>query len=350
MYTQPAPTGIGVHSSLAFGPSAAQNIVSYDEFAANLTVTTGGFPGPYSTWTVDTGQGNGYYGCSAATDNAGHVFVASHIYGTDELRFVTNQTGSWTAATIDSDPGFTIVIYGVSPVIQVSPPPGEAIHIIYKVENSPTGDGWIRHAWRAHATGSAWTIEDTLGYVAVLKGHSFAIDAAGTLHVIYATQNTGNGIYELRHAWKAGGGWNNELVAAGGQPDMNSVTAGPSNKLHVAYKDVSTGALNYASNRTGSWATEEVHRHTTANLGRHSSILYFPTSSADVHISYYDSSNGNLWYAGKYGTSLTWNKKLIDSTGDVGRYTCIASDGADIYVTYNDVTNSQLKIVKNPQD
>src|SRR6185295_17011058 len=119
---------------------------------------------------------------------------------------------------------------------------GQSIHVIYKVENPPMGDGFLRHAWRANSAGSPWNFEyDILGYLPVLNGHSFAIDSAGTLHVIYSTQNTGSGIYELRHAWKGGGGWNDELVSAGGQPDMNSVTVGAANRLHVAFKDVSTG-------------------------------------------------------------------------------------------------------------
>jgi len=347
--TVPSTSGFGINSSLVFGPSANQNIVSYDDWFASLVITRGGFPGPYSTFTIDTGQGNGYYGCSAATDNAGHVFVASHIYGTDELRFVTNQTGPWSGTTLDSDPGFTVAIYGKEPQIKVSPS-DQSIHLIYKQEASQTGDGWIRHRWRANANGSAWNYEDVLGNVPVLNGHSFAIDNAGTLHLIYATQSLATGNYELRHAWKAGGGWNDEQVTEGGMPVTNSVAVGPSNRLHVAFKDAWTSSLWYATNRTGSWTSEQVHYHTTANIGLYNSIVYFSTQTADVHISYYEVKNGNLWYAGKNGVNGAWNRKLIDSAGDVGRYTSIGTDGANLYVSYYDFTNSKLKIAQDPQD
>jgi hypothetical protein len=348
--TVPSGSGFGFNSSLAFGPSANQNIVSYDQWAQNLVITRGGYPGPYSTFTIDTGQGNGYYGCSAATDNAGNVFVASHVYWDDQLRFITNQTGPWTAVTLDSDPMFTVAIYGKEPLIKVSPA-NQSIHILYKQENSQTGDGWIRHRWRANAVGSGWNYEDVLGPVAVLRGQSFAIDNAGTLHLVYATQNLGTGEYEMRHAWNSGGGWNDELIAAGGMPSMNSVTVGASNRLHVAYKDASgSGSLWYATNRSGSWEAELVHVHTTDNIGLYNSIVYFPTGAADVHISYYEVKFGNLWYAGKSGANGPWTRKLLDSVGDVGRYTSIGTDGADLYISYYDFTNSKLKIVQNPQD
>ena len=69
-----------------------------------------------------------------------------------------------------------------------------------------------------------------------------------------------------------------------------------------------------------------------------------------MHISYYEVKNGNLWYAGKNGVNGAWNRKLIDSAGDVGRYTSIGTDGANLYVSYYDFTNSKLKIAQDPQD
>jgi hypothetical protein len=348
-----AASGPGVHSSLAFDDFLVHRIVSYNSWSATLSLTTGNFPpSPYSTSTIGFGAGNGYHGCSIATDNVGVNYVASHVYQSDQLQFLSNENGGvWQSLTIDSDPFFNYDIVGKAPVIRVSPT-DQSIHVVYKVETtSGMGDGHLRHAWRAHAPGSAWSVETAVSYEPILDGHSFVIDSAGQLHVVYASRPGGAGPYMLKHVRRvSGGGWTFSIITQEGQPDLNSVTVGPSNSLHVAYKDVSIGGLMYATDRSGSWTTEQVHVHTGGNIGRHNSITYFSTATADVHISYYEVTNGNLWYAGKKGANGVWNLKLIDSAGDVGRYTSIGKDGTDLYITYFDFTNSYLKIIRNPQD
>ncbi|MBI3854797.1 MAG: fibronectin type III domain-containing protein [Planctomycetes bacterium] len=333
---------IGTHSSLAFNPGVSQVIASYDITLSNLCLTTGGFPGPYFTQTIDGLQGSGYYGVSVAGNGTGTNHVVSHYFAGNELRYVTNETGPYVASSVDFG-------CGRAPVVRVSPTDG-SIHIVYRVDNSPTGDGWLRHAYRTSTVGSLWTIEPVTGYEPVLKPHSFVIDAAGTPHVIYARQSAG--VYEIAHGTWGGplSGWSFEVVVQQGQPDMNSVAVGAGNTLHVAYNDETTGALMYATNVTGPWTFQEVHRHTSDNIGRHNSILYFPRGAEDVHIAYYDVVFGNLWYAGKPAIGGTWNKRLVDSAGDVGRSTSIGSDGTDIYISYYDAGNAKLKILKNPQN
>jgi hypothetical protein len=336
-----ASEDIGIHSSLTFAGGANQVIASYDHTLSNLALTTGGFPGPYFTQTIDGFLGSGYYGTTVAADGSSHVHIAAHYFAGNSLRFVTNETGAYVASTIDSSGSV-----GRAPILRVAP--DQTLHIIYRVENAGTGDGWLRLASRANAVGSPWIFDTFLGYEPVLGPHSFVIDGAGNLHVIYSRQRSG--VYDLMHVERIGGIWTFGLIAQSGQPDMSSIAVGAGNSLHVAYKDESTGALMYATNTTGAWTVEEVHRHTTGNLGRHNSVLYFPTASGDIHISYYDSVFGNLWYAGRSGIGGAWNRRLVDSVGDVGRYTSIASDGTVIYVSYYDAGNGKLKILQNPQN
>src|SRR5262245_44213330 len=350
--------GLGGNTSLAFGVGGIQNIVSYNTSTANLDITRGTFPSYSSpgTTTIGSGPGHGYYGTSVATDVNGNVYVASHrAQEPDQLQFISNESTVWQTTTIETAPSFDLnVTYGRDPEIRIAPPvAGETIHIIYKFEASQMGDGSIRHAWRAHS-GGLWSTETLVGPGAILKGHSFAIDSTGTLHLIYAVQIAGE--YQLRHMSKSGASWgNDELVATGGLPEMNSVTVGPSNKLHVAFTDAKHGSLKYATNQSGSWVSEEVQYHPLGNLGRHNSIVYFMTPSGfDVHISYYDALHHTLWYAGREAATGSWNKKLIDADttpfGDVGRYTSIGADGMNLYITYCDYKNARLKVVQNPQD
>jgi len=347
----------GLHSSIAFDDFDVQRIVSYDVWSLGLVLTTGNWPpSTYSSTSIGSGFGNGYHGCSVATNNIGRVFVAAHEYGSDQLKFISNEVNISVFATtvVDSDVMFVYDIFGKKPVIRISPA-DQSVHIVYKVETTTAmNNGDLRHAWRGPASTDPWFIETVAPFEAVMKHHSFVIDGAGVLHVVYSSQ-PGGGVQPtlLRHARKStgpGATWNHELITDQGRADMSSVTVGPSNSLHVAYNDDSTGGLWYATDRTGPWTTEEVHTHTGDNIGINNSIVYFSTTPADVHISYYELNYGNLWYAGKKGANGTWNRKLLDSTNDVGRYSTINHGFFDVYVTYYDLTNSWLKIVKNPQN
>jgi hypothetical protein len=325
----------------------------------SLQLTTGNFPPSlYNSKTIGFGQGNGYHGCSVATNNVGRVFVASHNLQTDELQFNTNDGQPdiqvFVTSTIDSDPGFNYDIVAKDPVIRVSPA-DQSIHIVYKVQASNVGDGFLRHAWRGPNVGDSWSTETAVNYEPVMREHSFVIDNAGNLHIVYASQPGGVGPSMLKHARRlSGGGWTFAIITQEGVPLKNSVAVGPSNSLHVAYHDDARGSLWYATDRTGEWKTEEVHVHTGDNIGLDNSIVYASKTSADVHIAYYELENGNLWYAGKKGANGTWNRKLIDSTDDVGRYPCINADAFDIYITYLYYSSMNafywLKAVRNPQD
>jgi len=358
--TQSTPGGLmvasgsgGVHSSLSFDDFLVQRIVSYDVWGGGVALTTGNWPpSTYSTSIISTGMATGYYGCSVATNNVGRVFVAAHVYQGDELALFSNQAdiSVFAKTTIDYDDFLSYDVFAKDPVIRVSPT-DQSIHIVVKVQTSNMGDGHLRHYWRGPASTDTWFWETAVNYEPVLREHAFVIDGAGDLHIVYASQPGGSGPYALKHAKRLnGGGWTFANITTQGSPEMPSVTVGPSNSLHVAYKENVTGGLWYATNRSGPWTTEEVHTHTGDNIGRYNSILYSSKLSADVHIAYYELDHGNLWYAGKKGANGAWNRKLIDSANDVGRYTSIGTDGFDIYLTYCDVTNYWLKIIKNPQD
>jgi hypothetical protein len=84
----------------------------------------------------------------------------------------------------------------------------------------------------------------------------------------------------------------------------------------------------------------------TGAVGYYSSIA--ADSENGIHISYYDSTNGDLKYAYK-PSGGSWNNETIDSIGDIGGYSSIAVDGLDgIHISYFDYTNEDLKYAYKP--
>ncbi|HPQ05456.1 MAG TPA: hypothetical protein PKZ88_08340, partial [Methanothermobacter sp.] len=79
-------------------------------------------------------------------------------------------------------------------------------------------------------------------------------------------------------------------------------------------------ALIFCGSASATWNITTVD--TTNNTGQYTSIAL--DTNNYPHISYYESTNGNLKYARWNGTA--WEITTVDSTGDVGLYTSIALD------------------------
>ena len=128
--------------------------------------------------------------------------------------------------------------------------------------------------------------------------------------------------------------------------------------MHISYYDSTNGDLKYATNRdvtpgTGNCQSTDFDCEpvdSAGDVGRYTSIVI--DSSYNVHISYYDSTNGDLKYATNRdvtpGTgncqSTNFDCEPVDSTGDVGWNTSIAIDSSDnVHISYRDTTNGDLK-------
>ena len=123
-----------------------------------------------------------------------------------------------------------------------------------------------------------------------------------------------------------------------------SIAIDSNNQVHISYYDKTNGDLKYITNASGIWVTAIID--STGDVGEFTSIAI--DSNNQVHISYYDVTNSSL----KYATNIsgTWIATMLDSAGDIGRYTSIAIDSNNYaHISYLDGYNDywNLKYATN---
>jgi hypothetical protein len=117
----------------------------------------------------------------------------------------------------------------------------------------------------------------------------------------------------------------------------------------ISYFDGTNGNLKYvrATDADGSaWATTPSPVDVTGVVGLYTSLQ---TVNGNPAISYYDNTNGNLKFA--RATTVTGNGSVwatavnIDITGDVGQYSSLQVVNGNPAISYNDITNNDLKYI-----
>jgi len=321
---------VGQHSSMAIDLSGNIHISYYDN-----TWPGGGKDLKYATydgsnWIISLVDLTGDLGMytSLAVDSSGDVHISYYDVDNKDLKYATYDGSSWTISTVDSTGD-------VGQYTSIAIDSNDDLHISY-LDNT--------NADLKYATydGSSWTISivDSASYVG--KYTSIAIDSNDNIHISYHHFT----YFDLKYATYDGSSWTVETVDNTGSVGYwTSIAIDSNDNMHISYRDRSNNDLKYATNNGNSWTISTVD--SAGDLGAYTSLAV--DSSGDVHISYYDErtgpGDGDLKYATYDGNS--WTNTTIDSTDDVGEFTSLVVDSSgDVHISYYDVTNGDLKYTK----
>lgn len=220
--------------------------------------------------------------------------------------------------------------------------------------------------WFDHVSEVAWDFGALDGDSAGISGTAgdtgltpTALTFNGQDHVFYYDRGTG----DLRQARRNGSSWQFTTIdgaATSGNGQINAhVGATPSvvihnNQLHMLYYDATNGDLRYAvSDAAGtSWTLQTLdgnggaNNRISANLGQTPELVSFGGS---LQAFYYDATNNNLRHAWTNGS--TWNFENLDGDhGAVGRFNVdLGLDptatvlGSSLQLFYTDRTNGNLR-------
>ncbi len=252
---------------------------------------------------------------SLAIGPDGALHVASVLYGgggagLDQPWYTTNATGEWLEEPIDAG-------YGRVPSIAVDA--GGTVHVAYVGEvgvayGLRTDEGWVLQ-----------TVEEA-GWVGDLAVRA---DADGVAHVVYAPEYD-----RVVYASRRDGKWDRSEVARGDWFYDPSLALDGAGAAHVVY--YAGISLEYATNASGRWATEEVDADEAESGGTSIAL-----SGDEVRLSYRGFLH-DLRVATR--RSGVWSIEVLREWWDTGWSSSIGVDGSGAdHVAYQDATNGEVR-------
>ncbi|TPW21454.1 MAG: hypothetical protein FD126_674, partial [Elusimicrobia bacterium] len=213
---------------------------------------------------------------------------------------------------------------------------GGNLHAAYQM-TSPKGQFYAKR------TGATWGTVVQLnsgGNLSVNAQSCIAVSSSSAGDFVHAGWTTAG---DLMYAKSVNGGASFAAQATVDAPASVTVgdycaMASTGASVHVSYFDTTNGDLKYAYINGASITISTVDQTATA-VGLYTSIAL--DASTRPHITYYDSTNGDLKHAYKNGA--VWVIETVDSTGDVGQHTSLVMSSMNARIAYYDVTNTNLK-------
>jgi hypothetical protein len=179
---------------------------------------------------------------------------------------------------------------------------------------------------------------------AIAQDTSIILDHMKRPSIAYATESTWwFPVDELRYAERSPTGWLTETVAIGVFAHV-TIALDPQEQPYISYYDIEEGDLNVAVREEGVWQYNHIDWNNSIdqpgdividNLGR-------------IHVSYYDSANGDLMYA-LYTDQ--WHHTIVVSEGDVGSHNALALGPLNSpMIVYYDATLKDVMLATLPTE
>lgn len=274
---------------------------------------------------------------SLAVNTAGVPFVSYLDATVGKLKHARSYGSVWYRNFVRTDDLNTGLFSSIDLSGELTP------HIAYYEQNN--GNLWFS-SW----TGSSWTYSKVDQANDVGKYVSLAIDSTNLPHMSYYDATNGDLLYASYNT--VASQWYTDTVDFEDNTGLfTSITLNAANLPFISYYEKTGGSLKiaYRSPATLTWVREiidNVGQQTDIEVGAFSSIAL--DSAGRPNISYYDMVNKDLRYAywdGVWGGPGSWNVTVLDSVGDVGKYTSLVIDQATDtrHLCYYDFTNGNLK-------
>ena len=313
---------VGEYNSIDVDSSNKPHISHYDGTSYDLRYCnkTG------STWSCEQVDTTGYVGkySSIGIDSNGKPHIAywdydSLDYSESKIKYC-NKTGStWSCEEVHTAGADEV---GISIDLDTNNKP----HII-------TSDDEYAGMTYGNKTGPTWSFDENVDYSGDDRYNSLALDTNNKPHISYYTKSG----YNLRYCNKTGSTWSCEDVATTGDVGKHSsIAIDTNNKAHIAFEDSTNKEVRYC-NKTGStWSCEKVEEENPDD------IFLDLDSQNNPKIVYIHGINNTLKYCEKSAGS--WSCKTIDDTSYVNGWTSLKLDSNDIpHISYYDTTGGDLR-------
>ena len=266
--------GVGEYNSIAVANNKI-HISYYDRTNGDLKYATKLIGEPANNWvktmvdgsTTDVGQYT-----SIAVDSSGYVHISYYDITNGSLKYASNNNpvgaSAWKIQTITG-------AAGVGTSIAVN---NDGVHIAYRNSN---GGGHIEYVEKNWSQPS-WTFFGDISVSGCSEPH-IALDNSGKIYVCY--RNGSNLVYITNANGSATPIYIDTNVSSGSLFLRN-------NYIYASYSYISGIGPRCATNRSGTFVIFSFFGE-TGNIKATSIAV---DSSGKIHISYYDSTNGDLKY------------------------------------------------------
>lgn len=290
---------VGESSSIALDSDGYAHISYYDSTNDRLKYCNNSL-GSWSCETVETG-GVVFEVTSIAIDSTDKIHVTHYNHTSNNLRCCNNTFGGWDCVTLDN----TGVAWDYFTDLSIAIDSSDKIHISYQYGESEVQTD-LKYCTNA---GGAWACE-VVDSDNDRGGHSsIAINSSDVVYISHYDWTSG----DLRLCNGTAGAWTCEIVDSDDNVGLYSSIAIDSNDFiyisHYEYIDADNGNLRACNDSSGAWFCTDVE--TGAETGKFTSIAI--DAGDFIHISYFNDTANTLRYCNNTGGA--WACEEIASVG-----------------------------------